>query len=70
MAQTGRQLILTWLTTEITQASTGDLQRAAQFLAFAREVRRGKGRSRGQGRARQNHAWEAAAPLTWDQERD
>ena len=37
-----RQIIVERLNGEICLATTGDLQRAAQFLEGAREIRRGK----------------------------
>jgi hypothetical protein len=41
MALTGRQIVVAWLHDEMRHATVADLQRAAEFLAFAREVRAG-----------------------------
>lgn len=55
--RTGRQLIMAWLTDEIKGATTADLQRAAEFLAFARDVRKGCSKQRKRSRAAQGQAW-------------
>jgi len=39
--KSGRQIIMEYLNKEICRATTGDLQRAARFLEFARETRSG-----------------------------
>lgn len=64
---TGRQLVINWLRDEITKASVGDLHRAAQFLEFAREVRRGSKRQRAQSRQAQRDSWRKYVddPLRW-----
>ena len=46
-----------WLAAEIRRASVGDLQRAAQFLQFAREVRSGCSQQRRSNRKAQSGAW-------------
>lgn len=37
----GRREVVRWLQEEVIRATTADLQRAAEFLEFARDVRRG-----------------------------
>lgn len=46
-----------WLNDEIRLATTADLQRAAAFLEFARQVRRGADKQRGRARQAQADAW-------------
>ena len=46
-ARTGRELVLEWLNREIRAAKTADLQRAAAFLQWARDVRKGCAKQRG-----------------------
>jgi hypothetical protein len=55
--RTGRELILEWLMREIRVARTADLQRAALFLQWARDVRKGCSTQRKQARAEQMGAW-------------
>lgn len=43
---TGRQEVVRWLQEEVIRATTADLQRAAEFLEFARDVRQGCKRDR------------------------
>jgi hypothetical protein len=38
---TGRQIVVAWLHDEVRMATAADIQRAAEFLAFARDVRKG-----------------------------
>ena len=54
---TGRQLVVSWLHEEIKQATTADLQRAAQFLEWARDVRKGCAKQRGKARRSQAEGW-------------
>jgi len=56
-AKTGRQLVMEWLQMEIAHATTADLQRAAAFLQFARDVRKGCTKQRGRSRRAQASAW-------------
>lgn len=56
-AKTGRQLVMEWLQMEISHATTADLQRAASFLQFARDVRKGCTKQRGRSRRAQSNAW-------------
>jgi hypothetical protein len=51
MALTGRQIVVAWLHDEMRHATVADLQRAAEFLAFAREVRKGCKQQRERTRA-------------------
>jgi hypothetical protein len=55
--KTGRQIILTYLNYEIARATTADLQRAANFLERAREVRRGCDQQRAKSRKNQQTGW-------------
>jgi hypothetical protein len=55
--KTGRQVILKYLQYEITRATTADLQRAANFLERAREVRQGCRQQRTQSRKNQQSGW-------------
>lgn len=55
--KTGRQIILTYLQYEIARASTADLQRAAEFLERAREIRRGCRNQRTKARKQQQTGW-------------
>jgi hypothetical protein len=54
---TGRELMVAWLRDEMRQATVADLQRAAAFLEFARQVRRGCAKQRGSARRQQSNAW-------------
>ena len=56
-ARTGRELVLEWLNREIRQAKTADLQRAAAFLEWARDVRKGCAKQRGGARVAQANVW-------------
>lgn len=49
--------MVTWLRDEMRQATVADLQRAAAFLEFARQVRRGCAKQRGSARKLQSNAW-------------
>jgi hypothetical protein len=55
--KTGRQVILTFLQYEIARATTADLQRAANFLERAREVRQGCRKQRTKSRKDQLRGW-------------
>lgn len=57
VACTGRELMVAWLRDEMRQATVADLQRAAAFLEFARQVRRGCAKQRGSARRHQSNAW-------------
>ena len=57
MARTGRQIMVAWLQDEIRHATTADLQRAAEFLAFAKEVRDGCTKQRRTSRNAQRNSW-------------
>jgi hypothetical protein len=54
---TGRQIMVRYLQAEMVQATTADLQRAADFLAWAREVRSGCARQRSSAKRAQREAW-------------
>jgi hypothetical protein len=56
-ACTGRELVLEWLNREIRAAKTADLQRAAAFLEWARDIRKGCAKQRGGARVAQANAW-------------
>ena len=59
--------MVSWLHEEIKQATTADLQRAAQFLEWAREVRKGCAKQRGRARRDQAEGWRkhVDSPVTW-----
>jgi hypothetical protein len=59
--------MVAWLQKEIRLATTADLQRAAAFLEFAREVRRGATKQRGRARQAQANAWRkyVDTPARW-----
>lgn len=57
MSRTGREIVLEWLHKEIRMARTADLQRAAAFLEWARDIRKGCSRQRGGARVSQSNAW-------------
>ena len=57
LARTGRELVLEWLQREVRLAKTADLQRAAAFLEWARQVRKGCAKQRGGARVAQSNAW-------------
>ena len=65
--KSGRELIRDALLEEIRRAKTADLQRALQFLEFARDVRSGKTRKRSASRKAQSESWkkEVDNPLLW-----
>lgn len=67
-ARTGRQIILDWLYEEIRQAKTADLQRAAGFLAWARELRKGCTTARRSSRKAQLSTWRKKVDkdVRWD----
>ena len=56
-----------FLNKEIRSASTADLQRAAEFLEWARYIRKGCARQRGASRRAQLNAWrkDYDAPAAW-----
>jgi hypothetical protein len=56
-SRTGRELVMEWLMREVRQAKTADLQRAADFLEWARAVRQGCSRQRAGARRAQSNAW-------------
>jgi len=55
--RTGRQIVMERLQLAIRSATTADLQRAAQFLEFAQEVRSGCTKQRTGARKAQANAW-------------
>jgi hypothetical protein len=57
LVRTGREIMVAWLQAEMRQASVADLQRAAEFLEFARLVRKGCAKQRGSARRQQSNAW-------------
>jgi hypothetical protein len=56
-ARTGRELVMEWLQREIRLAKTADLQRAANFLEWARGIRAGCSKQRSGARRAQSNAW-------------
>lgn len=67
MAKTGRQIIMERLYVAIRKATTADLQRAAIFLEWAFDVRKGCSRQRMAARQAQSEAWKKKvdAPARW-----
>jgi hypothetical protein len=67
MPKSGRQLILDRLYEEVRTATTADLQRAASFLEFARQVRRGCTKQRSNSRRSQRNSWRKGVDdsITW-----
>lgn len=65
--RTGREIMVAWLRDEIARASTADLQRAAEFLVFAREVRSGCAKQRAASRRAASQGWRKYldTPVTW-----
>lgn len=59
--------MVAWLRDEMQQASVADLQRAAMFLEFARNVRRGCSKQRSKARKQQSSSWRkyVDTPLNW-----
>jgi hypothetical protein len=57
MAKTGRELVLERLYAAIRRAKTADLQRAAMFLEWAWDVRKGCTKQRTSARTAQAWAW-------------
>jgi hypothetical protein len=55
--QTGRQIVMQRLSEAIQRANTADLQRAAMFLEWAWDVRKGCAKQRGAARRSQAWAW-------------
>lgn len=49
--------MVAWLTREMRVATVADLQRAAAFLEFAREVRQGCAKQRAGKRRQQSSSW-------------
>ena len=54
---TGRQIIMRYLQYEIARATTADLQRAAEFLEGARDIRKGCRTQRSESRESQAKGW-------------
>ena len=65
--RTGRQIMLAYLRDEMMRATTADLQRAAQFLERAREVRNGCSKQRAKSRKNQLSGWRRYVDdsITW-----
>ena len=57
-SQTGRQIVMRRLSEAIQRANTADLQRAAMFLEWAWDVRKGCAKQRGSARRAQSNAWQ------------
>lgn len=55
-SQTGRQIVMQRLSAAIQRANTADLQRAAMFLEWAWDVRKGCAKQRGSARRAQSNA--------------
>ncbi len=56
-SRTGREIVMEWLMKEIRYAKTSDLHRAAAFLEWARDVRKGCTKQRSSARVAQSNAW-------------
>ena len=67
MGKTGREIILERLYAAMRRATTADLQRAAMFLEWAYDVRKGCKRQRMAARQAQSTAWQknVDAPARW-----
>lgn len=59
--------MVAWLKDEMRRATVADLQRAASFLQFAREVRHGSHKQRTRARQMQRDGWRKYVddPLMW-----
>jgi hypothetical protein len=59
--------MLSGLMTEAKRSTTADIQRALEFLAWAREVRQGCTKQRTASRRKQSNAWRrhVDTPLSW-----
>jgi hypothetical protein len=57
VALTGREKVLRWLQAEIRRAKTSDLHRAAAFLEWAYQIRKGSRQQRTGARVAQSNAW-------------
>jgi len=55
--RTGRQIIMARLQQAVAKSTTADLQRAAQLLEFAYDVRKGCSKQRAGARKAQSQAW-------------
>lgn len=64
---TGRQIIMRYLQYEIARATTADLQRAAEFLEGARDIRKGCRAQRNESRESQAKGWRKHVDesITW-----
>ena len=58
MSRTGRDIVLERLHAAMRRATTADLQRAAMFLEWAWDVRRGCTKQRKTARTAQAQAWQ------------
>ena len=67
LAKTGRQIMLDYLRYEIARATTADLQRAAEFLEGARQIRAGCRKQRSESRKSQATGWRKHVDdsITW-----
>jgi hypothetical protein len=67
MGQTGREIVLERLYAAVRQAKTADLHRAAAFLEWAFEIRKGCKKQRTGARKEQANAWQKKvdAPIGW-----
>jgi hypothetical protein len=65
--RTGREIMVAWLRDEMAKATTADLQRAAEFLEFAREVRKGCSKQRAASRRAASSSWRryVDSPVRW-----
>ena len=65
--KTGREIMLAYLSYEISRATTADLQRAANFLEGAREIRAGCRKQRTKARKEQQNGWRKHTdkPINW-----
>lgn len=61
LSRTGRQIVMERLMAAVRGATTADLQRAAEFLEFAKDVRKGCAKQRGGARKAQQKAREQEA---------
>tara|TARA_A100001201_G_scaffold96244_1_gene83182 strand:+ start:704 stop:907 length:204 start_codon:yes stop_codon:yes gene_type:complete len=67
LAKTGREIMLDYLRYEIARATTADLQRAAEFLEGARQIRAGCRKQRNASRKSQAQGWRKHVDdsITW-----
>ena len=67
MGKTGRELVMERLYAALRRSTTADIQRAAMFLEWANDVRKGCSKQRANARRAQAYAWkkDVDAPARW-----